>query len=71
MVVAERPVHGWEAQAEHAASMLSRHKRPRAYITLPELPRNAQGKVQRSAVIEILLREYRIEDGPHPKLKPL
>jgi acyl-coenzyme A synthetase/AMP-(fatty) acid ligase len=71
VVVAERPVHEWEAQAEHAASMLSRHKRRRAYITLPELPRNAQGKVQRSAVIEVLLREYRIEDGPHPKLKPL
>jgi acyl-coenzyme A synthetase/AMP-(fatty) acid ligase len=35
---------------------------------LPELPRNAQGKVVRVRVREALLAAHAFEDGPHPKL---
>jgi acyl-coenzyme A synthetase/AMP-(fatty) acid ligase len=49
---------------------LAKHKRPRAWLTLPELPRNAQGKVVRGKVREAVLARWRLEDGPHPRLIP-
>jgi malonyl-CoA/methylmalonyl-CoA synthetase len=67
--VAERPAPGWEARAAAAAESLSRYKRPRAYISVPKLPRNAQGKLQRPKLLEMLLAEYCIEDGPHPAVR--
>jgi malonyl-CoA/methylmalonyl-CoA synthetase len=68
VVAAERPTEGWEQRAECSLEGLSRHKKPRAYLAVAEFPRNAQGKVQRSELRERLLRQYRIEDGPHPQL---
>jgi malonyl-CoA/methylmalonyl-CoA synthetase len=69
--VAERPVPGWEARAAAVVGSLSRYKRPRAYISVLTLPRNAQGKLQRPKLLEMLLAEYRIEDGPHPVVRHL
>jgi acyl-CoA synthetase (AMP-forming)/AMP-acid ligase II len=71
VLVAEGAPPGWEIKAQQAAEVLSRHKRPRAYVSVPELPRNAQGKLQRSKIVDMLLTRYRVEDGPHPKLNPL
>jgi acyl-CoA synthetase (AMP-forming)/AMP-acid ligase II len=71
VVVAERPVPGWEARAAAAVESLSRYKRPRAYISVPKLPRNAQGKLQRPKVLDMLLAEYSVEDGPHPVVRRL
>lgn len=70
IVVAENPDPGWEVRAQEALASLSRHKHPRAYVTLAELPRNVQGKLQRGKVLEMILQQYRIMDGPHPQLRP-
>lgn len=61
----------WEAEAERRVAVLSRHKRPRLWIALEALPRNAQGKVSRREVRERILARYALVDGPHPRLTPL
>jgi len=68
VAVVEAPPAGWEAEAEARLSALSRPKRPRAWLALPELPRNAQGKVVRARVREAVLATHALEDGPHPRL---
>ena len=68
LFAAEQAGEGWIAAAEARAERLSKHKRPRAYIGLEALPRNAQGKVNRRDVQAAILERYRLEDGPHPKL---
>jgi malonyl-CoA/methylmalonyl-CoA synthetase len=71
VAVAEQPRKGWDQDAERSLEGLSRHKRPRAYLSVGEFPRNAQGKVQRSKLLDRLLQDYRIEDGPRPQLIPI
>ncbi|NMJ43308.1 acyl--CoA ligase [Roseomonas sp. JC162] len=66
--VAESPAPGWEADVEARVAALARYKRPRAWVALPELPRNAQGKVVRARVREAVLATRVLEDGPHPRL---
>jgi acyl-CoA synthetase (AMP-forming)/AMP-acid ligase II len=68
IAVAEGLAEGWEQTARPLAEDLAKHKRPRAWLTLPELPRNAQGKVVRARVREAVLARWRLEDGPHPRL---
>lgn len=58
----------WIGAAQARAESLSRHKRPRAYLALPSLPRNPQGKISRREVRAEILRRYALEDGPHPAL---
>lgn len=60
---------GWRAQALARVESLSKHKRPRAYVELAGLPRNAQGKVSRRAVREAIFAQYLLVDGPRPELK--
>jgi acyl-CoA synthetase (AMP-forming)/AMP-acid ligase II len=60
---------GWRAQAEARVESLSKHKRPRAYLELPALPRNPQGKISRREVRAAILERYRLVDGPHPRLE--
>ena len=55
----------WPERAAAAAESLAKFKRPRAYVVLDALPRNAQGKVPRGRVREMLLERYRLVDGPH------
>lgn len=68
VAVAESPPEGWAADAEARVSSLARPKRPRAWLALPDLPRNAQGKVVRARVREAILATHALEDGPHPRL---
>lgn len=68
VAVAEAPPEGWEAEAEARVAALARHKRPRAWLALSDLPRNAQGKVVRARVREAILAVHALEDGPHPRL---
>lgn len=70
IAVAEGLPEGWEKAAIPLAEDLAKHKRPRAWLALPELPRNAQGKVVRARVREAVLARWRLEDGPHPRLVP-
>ncbi len=68
VAVAEAPPEGWEADAAARVAQLARHKHPRAWLALPELPRNAQGKVVRARVREAVLAAHVLQDGPRPRL---
>lgn len=68
VAVAENPSSDWIDRAKQAVACLSKHKHPRAYVSLPEFPRNAQGKLQRNKVLEAILSRYQVEDGPRPGL---
>jgi len=65
----EDATEGWITGAQSRAEHLSKHKRPRAYIALPALPRNPQGKISRREVRAAILKRYRLVDGPHPRLE--
>ena len=64
----EHATEGWAAGAQARAERLSKHKQPRAYIALPVLPRNPQGKISRRDVRAAILERYSLADGPHPKI---
>lgn len=69
VAVAERPSPGWEERAKAACGNLAAFKRPRFYLALDELPRNAQGKTVRRRIVEALAAGYRLTDGPRPVLR--
>lgn len=71
VAVAEGAGDNWQAEAERRVASLSRHKRPRLWIALDALPRNAQGKVSRREVRSQILSRYALIDGPHPRLTTL
>ena len=68
IAVAEQAVEPWQTEAERRVAVLSRHKRPRLWIALDALPRNAQGKVSRREVRSRIEARYALIDGPHPRL---
>jgi acyl-coenzyme A synthetase/AMP-(fatty) acid ligase len=68
--VAESAAPGWEVEASRRAEELAKYKRPRAWLSLAALPRNAQGKLVRTRLREAILADYALEDGPHPRLSP-
>ena len=70
VAVAERAGENWQIEAERRVAALSRHLRPRLWIAIDALPRNAQGKVGRREVRSRIQSEYALIDGPHPRLKP-
>jgi malonyl-CoA/methylmalonyl-CoA synthetase len=70
VAVAEAAPAEWPADAAAAAEPLAKFKRPRAYVVVDALPRNAQGKVPRSTVRAMLSERFRLIDGPHPRLEP-
>lgn len=69
VAVAETDDPGWPARAEAALAELARYKHPRALLILPELPRNAQGKIMRRSIRDVVLQRWRVVDGPYPKLE--
>ncbi len=71
VAVAEAADTGWPERAAAATEALAKYKHPRAYVILDALPRNAQGKVPRGRVRELLLERYRLVDGPRPVLERL
>ncbi len=71
VAVSEQAREGWTLQAQERVSVLSRHKHPRLYVELPELPRNPQGKVSRRQVSAAILHRFVLKDGPYPTLMAL
>jgi acyl-CoA synthetase (AMP-forming)/AMP-acid ligase II len=69
VAVAETDDPAWPERAQAALAELARYKHPRALLTLPELPRNAQGKIMRRSIREAVLRGWRVVDGPYPRLE--
>jgi acyl-CoA synthetase (AMP-forming)/AMP-acid ligase II len=70
IAVAEAAPADWPARAAASAESLAKFKRPRAYVVLETLPRNAQGKVPRGEVRAMLAARFDLVDGPHPVLRP-
>jgi len=68
VAVAERPGNAWQEDGQRRVESLSRHKRPRLWIAVDALPRNAQGKVSRREVRREILSRHVLLDGPHPRL---
>ena len=68
VAVAEGASGDWSAEAQARIAGLSRYKHPRAYVGVVALPRNAQGKVSRRAVRELVLAAHEFIDGPYPEL---
>jgi acyl-coenzyme A synthetase/AMP-(fatty) acid ligase len=54
---------------EAAAREMTAYKRPRAYVEVAALPRNAMAKIQRLLIRDEVLRRYRLVDGPRPRLE--
>jgi acyl-CoA synthetase (AMP-forming)/AMP-acid ligase II len=72
MIVAavENPPGGWRERIEAASRALTGYKRPRAFIALETLPRNGIGKIRRASIREHIGENYRLIDGPRPRLEP-
>ncbi len=71
VAVAERPAPGWEAAVQAVTAEMTGYKRPRAFVALDELPRNAMLKISRKTVRARVLEQYRLIDGPRPTLEPV
>ncbi len=69
VAVAETEDVAWPDRAKVALTELARHKHPRAFLMVPELFRNAQGKIMRRLIRENVLEKYRLQDGPYPTLE--
>ncbi|HSN32538.1 MAG TPA: AMP-binding protein, partial [Ideonella sp.] len=70
VAVAEQASAGWQQQVAARVAPLSRHKHPRLLLSLPALPRNAQGKINRREVVRHVLATHELVDGAHPTLSP-
>jgi acyl-CoA synthetase (AMP-forming)/AMP-acid ligase II len=70
VAVAETDDAAWPDRARAAVTEIARYKHPRAYLMLPELARNPQGKIMRRVIREDVLARYTVHDGPHPRLEP-
>jgi malonyl-CoA/methylmalonyl-CoA synthetase len=51
-----------------ATAALTQYKRPRLFVAVSVLPRNAIGKIDRRALREEILAQWTLEDGAHPRL---
>lgn len=69
VAVAERPAAGWRDEMQEKLKVLSRHKHPRLFVELDQLPRNPQGKVSRRKLRELIESRFILIDGPYPALK--
>jgi hypothetical protein len=59
---------GWERSLAPALEHMTPYKRPRLFVTLPELPRNTMVMIMRSKVRSIIAEDYVLEDGPKVSL---
>ncbi len=68
IAVAENASEGWSEHAGVLLSNMSRHKQPRHYISVDNLPRNPQGKISRRQISKLILQTHQLVDGPYPEL---
>lgn len=70
VAVTEGSDETWTPVDEKMKSMTG-YKRPRAYLCVPTLPRNGQGKVVRATLREMIASRYHMNDGPYPEFTPI
>ena len=68
VAAAETAAQGWDGEATARLAGLSRHKHPRAWLSIDALPRNPQGKISRRQLRELISARYELSDGPYPAL---
>jgi acyl-coenzyme A synthetase/AMP-(fatty) acid ligase len=58
---------GWgsELPLDH----ITKFKRPRFWLSMPEIPKNSIGKIMRNLIIDHVSEHYVIVDGPYPKIE--
>lgn len=71
IAVAQDAQPGWASRCEMLLEGMSRHKKPRQYISVQTLPRNPQGKINRRQVAKLIVDTHLLKDGPHPELTAL
>jgi acyl-CoA synthetase (AMP-forming)/AMP-acid ligase II len=64
-----QPEGGSFADLQTCAAALTAYKRPRIFVAVPAIRRNAIGKVDRRAIRDDILNRYELVDGPHPELR--
>lgn len=65
-VVAQRPPDGWRDDLKDALSAMTSYKRPRLFVAIDEVPRNAIGKISRAHLRRWLNETYDLVEKPHP-----
>jgi acyl-coenzyme A synthetase/AMP-(fatty) acid ligase len=70
VAVSEGDAAGMTETIANATAGLARYKQPRACLTIENIPRSLQGKVQRTRVREMVLARYAMIDGPYPTFEP-
>jgi O-succinylbenzoic acid--CoA ligase len=68
IAVAQDTQPGWASRCEMLLEGMSRHKKPRQYLSVDTLPRNPQGKISRRQVAKLILDTHQLTDGPYPEL---
>jgi acyl-CoA synthetase (AMP-forming)/AMP-acid ligase II len=58
----------WVHQAEVAAAPMARYKQPRLFVTVPQIWKNAIGKIDRARVRDFVDAHFELKDGPYPTL---
>ncbi len=71
IAVAQDAQAGWASRCEMLLEGMSRHKKPRQYISVQTLPRNPQGKINRRQVGKLIVDTHLLKDGPYPELTAL
>ncbi len=69
VAVAETGDAAWPDRARAALGGIARYKHPRALLMMADLPRNAQGKILRRAIRDLVTADWRVVDGPYPTLE--
>ncbi len=65
-VVAQRPPESWRDDLKEALSAMTPYKRPRLFVAIDEVPRNAIGKISRAHLRRWLNETYELVEKPHP-----
>ncbi|MGH6861318.1 MAG: class I adenylate-forming enzyme family protein, partial [Phyllobacterium sp.] len=65
-LVAQKPPAGWRERLTEALSAMTPYKRPRLFVTIDELPRNAIGKISRVQLRRWLTETYDLVEKPNP-----
>lgn len=60
---------GWREALAPAVEAMTKYKRPRLFAEVPEIGRNAMGKIVRSRTRDMVLARYALVDGRYPVLE--
>lgn len=59
----------WRETLKPRIDAMTGYKRPRLFVDMPEIARNAMGKIVRRRIIEAILDGHEFVDGRYPELK--